>query len=147
MKRIIIYCALATVVIACSKDKFKTEPQVDNVSLGPDEVRKGQIITFKAVVRDKEGDIKDSVFIVRKVFTANIPKVDTLRYTLKAFASPYKSEIELNALFSYGELRDGFIFHNLENSDKEFSVGVIIRDTAGHKSAYVESNKIILKKL
>ena len=147
MKRIIIFCALATIVIACTKDKFKTEPQVENATLGPDEVRKGQLITFKATVRDKEGDIKDSVFIVRKVFTAGVPKVDTLRYTLRQFASPYKSEIELNAIFSYGELRDGFIFQNLESIDKEFSVGVIVRDTAGHKSAYVESNKVILKKL
>ena len=147
MKRIIIFCALATVVIACNKDKFKTEPQVEIVSLSPDEVRKGQLITFKAIVRDKEGDTKDSVFIVRKVWTAAIPKVDTLRYTLKEFGFPYKSEIELNAIFSYGELRDGFIFQNLESSDKEFSVGVIVKDTSGHKSPYVESDKIILKML
>ncbi|MGZ5191408.1 MAG: hypothetical protein ACXWCZ_10335 [Flavisolibacter sp.] len=147
MKRIIIFCALATVIIACSKDKFKTEPQVEIISLSPDEVFKGDLFTLRAVVRDKEGDIKDSVFVVRKVFTGASVKVDTLRYTLRVFAHPYKSEIELNAVFSYGELRDGYIFQNLENSDKEFSVGLIVRDTAGHKSPYVESDKIVLKKL
>ena len=147
MKRFIIFCALATVIIACSKDKFKTEPQVEIISLSPDEVIKGDVFTLRAIVRDKEGDLKDSVFIVRKVFTGPLAKVDTLRYTLKAFAFPVKSEIEINAVFSYGELRDGYIFQNLENIDKEFSVGVIVRDTAGHKSPYVESDKIVLKKL
>ncbi len=147
MKRLIIFCALATVIFACDKDKFKTEPSVEIKSLSPDEVRKGQLITLRAIVRDKEGDTKDSVFLVRKVFTGALVKVDTLRYTLKEFGSPFKSEIELNAVFSYGELRDGFIFQNLENSDKEFAVGIIVRDTSGHKSPYVESNKIVLKKL
>jgi hypothetical protein len=147
MKRIIIFCALATVIIACNKDKFKTEPQVEIKSLSPDQVYKGDIITLRAIVRDKEGDIKDSVFVVRKVFTGPNVKVDTLRYTLKEFGSPYKTEIELNVVFSYGELRDGYIFQNLENIDKDFSVGLIVRDTSGHKSPYVESNKIVLKKL
>ena len=147
MKKIIVFCALAIVVIACGKDKFKTEPQVEIKSLSPDEVIKGDIITFRAIVRDKEGDTKDSVFVVRKVFTGPTAKVDTLRYTLRLFRSPYKDEIELNVLFSYGEIRDGYIFQNLETTDKEFAVGVIVRDTAGHKSTYVESDKIVLKKL
>ena len=147
MKRIIIFCALTTVIFACDKDKFKSEPQVEIKSFSPNEVRKGQLITLRAIVRDKEGDTKDSVFLVRKVFTGALVKVDTLRYTLREFGSPFKSEIELNAIFSYGELRDGFIFQNLENSDKEFAVGIIVRDTSGHKSPYVESNKIVLKKL
>ena len=147
MKRIIVFCALAFVVIACNKDKFKTEPQVEIISLSPDEAFKGDIITFRAIVRDKEGDTKDSVFVVRKVFTGTTAKVDTLRYTLRLFRSPFKPEIELNVLFSYGELRDGYIFQNLENIDKDFSVGLIVKDTAGHKSTYVESDKIVLKKL
>ena len=147
MKKIIIFCALATVIIACNKDKFKTEPQVEIKSLSPDKAYKGDLITLRAIVRDKEGDIKDSVFVVRKVFTGTNVKVDTLRYTLKAFGSPYKNEIELNVIFSYGELRDGYIFQNLENIDKDFSVGLIVRDTSGHKSPYVESNKIVLQKL
>lgn len=147
MKRIIIFCVVAAVILGCDKDKFKTEPQVEIISLSPDEANKGEIITFRAIVRDKEGDTKDSIFVVRKVFTGPTAKVDTLRYTLKFFRSPYKDEIELNVLFSYGEIRDGYIFQNLENTDKDFSVGLIVRDTAGHKSTYVESEKIVLKKL
>jgi hypothetical protein len=147
MKRILIFCALATVIFACDKDKFKTEPQVEIKSLNPEEAHKGDLITLRAIVRDKEGDTKDSVFVVRKVFTANVPKIDTLRFTLKEFGYPFKSEIELNAIFSYGEIRDGYIFQNLESSDKDFSVGIIVKDTAGHRSPYVESDKIVLKKL
>ena len=138
----------ATAFFACSKDKFKTEPQVEIKSLGPDEVNKGEIITFRAIVRDKEGDLQGNVKLVRKRFTGNVQiSVDTLPYSIANFGFPDKSVIEVTAQFSYGELRDGYIFANLENQDREFSVGIIVEDKAGHESEYKESDKILLKKL
>jgi hypothetical protein len=149
MKRVLIFCVIATVFLGCTKDKFKTVPQVEIKSFGPDEVHKGDFITLRAIVRDKEGDLQDSVLLVRKRFTGTVllPPVDTMRLSIKDFMSPEKSEIEISAVFSYGEIRDGFMFQNLENSDKNFSIGVIVTDNAGHRSDYVESNQIVLKKL
>lgn len=149
MKRILVFGVLATVALACNKDNFKTEPQVEIKSLSPNEVVKGQLFTLRAVVRDKEGDAKDSVFLVRKRYTGGVQlgNADTLRYTIEFFGSPFKSEIEISAIFSYGEIRDGYIFQNLESVDRQITIGMIVRDTAGHKSAYVESDKILLKKL
>jgi hypothetical protein len=149
MKRILIFCVVATVVLSCGKDNFKTEPQVEIKSLDPKEVNKGEVFTLRAIARDKEGDIQDSVLLIRKRFSAGIllGKPDTLRYSIKPFGSPVKTEIEVSAVFSYGEIRDGYIFQNLENSDREFAVGIIVTDNAGHRSNYAESDKIILKKL
>jgi hypothetical protein len=148
MKRILVFCVLATVIFACSKDKFKTEPQVEIKSIDPDVVQKGQFFTLRAIVRDKEGDLQDSVLLVTKRYAGDIllGNPDTLRYSIKEFNSPTKSEIEISAVYSYGELRDGFIFQNLENSDRDFAVGIIVTDNAGHRSPYVESKKILLKK-
>ena len=148
MKKILVLIVIVSAIVGCSKDKFKTEPQVEIKSLGPSEVNKGQLFTFRAVVRDKEGDLQDSVLLVRKRFSGGIElTVDTLRYDISSFTFPDKSVIEVSAIFSYGELRDGYIFANLEAQDREFAVGIIVRDNAGHRSEYQESDKILLKRL
>lgn len=148
MKNFFVFCALAVTLIACTKNKFKTQPQIEIKSLSPSQVYKGTIFNFKAIVRDKEGDLKDSVLLVRKRFNgSNLLTVDTIRYSLKKFAFPAKPEIEINAQFSYGELRDGTIFENLENTDTNLAIGIVITDQAGHRSDYAESGKIVLKKL
>ena len=148
MKKILVLAVVVVGLFACNKDKFKTEPQVEIKSLAPSEVRKGDIITFRAVVTDKEGDLQDSVLLVRKRFAGNtVLTTDTLRYNISSFSFPDKSIIEVTALFSYGELRDGYIFGNLENQDREFAVGIIVRDKAGHRSEYQESERILLKQL
>jgi hypothetical protein len=148
MKRIFVSIVLATGIIACSKDKFKTEPQVDIKSFGPAEVTKGELFTLRAEVTDKEGDVQDSVLLVRKRYNAGVAlPADTLRYSIKDFHAPIKSKIEISAEFSYGELRDNYIFENPESKDTEITIGIIVRDKAGHRSNYDESDKILLKKV
>jgi hypothetical protein len=148
MKRLLVFCVVVLALIGCDKDKFKTEPQVEIKSLAPDEVNKGELFTFRAIVRDQEGDLQDSVLLVRKRFSGGTQlTVDTLRYYIGNLAFPDKSVIEVSAIFSYGELRDGYIFANLESQDREFALGIIVRDKAGHRSEYQESDKILLKRL
>jgi hypothetical protein len=148
MKRLLLFSVLILALVACDKDKFKTEPQVEIKSFGPSEVNKGEFFTFRAVVRDQEGDLLDSVLLVRKRFNGNVElTVDTLPYSTSNFGNPVKTVIEVSAVFSYGELRDGYIFANLENQDREFALGIIVKDKAGHRSEYVESDKIVLKQL
>jgi hypothetical protein len=148
MKRILIFCVLATAIAGCKKDKFKTEPQVEIKSFGPAEVQKGEIFAFRATIRDKEGDLQDSVRLARKIYSGTtLLTTDTLFFSIKDFGFPDQSTIELQALFSYGEIRDGYIFQNLPSQDRNITIGIIVNDKAGHKSTYVESDKILLKKL
>jgi hypothetical protein len=148
MKRIFVSIVLAALLLACSKDKFKTEPQVEIKSFGPEEVRKGELFTLRVEVTDKEGDVQDSVLLVRKRYNAGVAlPADTLRYTIKDFHAPIKTRIEISAEFSYGELRDNYIFQNPEVKDTEITIGIIVRDRAGNRSNYAESDKILLKKV
>lgn len=133
---------------SCSKDKFKTEPQVDIKTITPEEVRKGQIITLTADVRDQEGDLQDSLLVVRKWFNGNdLFARDTQRFYLGSLPFPAKQQIEVQVLFAYGEFRDDALYLPLEQVDRNFAVGLIVRDKAGNKSPYVESKMITLKKL
>ena len=148
MKRILVFCVVATVILSCSKDKFKTEPQVEIKSFGPSEVRKGETFSLRATVRDKEGDIQDSVLLVRKRWNGSILlSNDTLPFLIRDFGFPVNEQIEIQAVFSYGELKDGYLFANLESQDRQFSLGIMVTDKAGHRSNYAESDKIVLKKL
>ena len=148
MKRLFFFCLTVGVIVACSKDKFKTDPQVTITSFGPKEVRKGDIVELLAEVTDKEGDVNDSVLVVRKRFRGAISFTpDTVRRTLAGNGAPQKDKIELIVLLSYGEDRSPIIFENLATADTKFVVGIIVRDTAGHRSQYVETDTITLKKL
>lgn len=148
MKKFFVICVSVILFAACSKDKFKTQPQVTITSLNPAEVIKGQIFTLSATIFDKEGDLQNKVLLVRKRYTgASLLSVDTVNYDVSSLGFPSKQQIELSAIFSYGNLQAGTIFQNLESVDRNFAVGVIVVDAAGNRSDYVESDKIVLKKL
>jgi hypothetical protein len=145
MKRILVL-VVALGLFACSKDKFKTEPQVEIKSFGPDNVTLGQLFTLRAIVRDKEGDTNDSVLLVRKLQTNTSIRVDTLRRSVASFGAPEKSTIEIQAITSYGRLLDNYLYVDAQTADRTIAYGVIVIDKAKHRSAYVESPTIILKK-
>jgi hypothetical protein len=149
MKRFAIYSFIAFALVSCNKNKFKTQPQVQSVSLSPSSVYKGQIFKFKGTVTDKEGDATDSAYIVTKEYsipTNFLLASDTLRYVLSDFGVN-NDQYELEVDFIYGEQRDNAITVSTDQVDRNYSVGLIIVDKAGHKSDYVESSKILLQKL
>jgi hypothetical protein len=148
MKLFIGLLSLVLFFTACNKDKFTTKPQVEIKSLSPGDVYKGQEFEFVATVRDKEGDLQDSVLLVRKRFNGtSLLTADTTRFSIATFSFPDKQQIDISARFAYGELIDGTIFQNLESVDRNFAVGIIVRDKAGNRSDYVESGTIVLHKL
>lgn len=150
MKRVLIYCLFVVAIAACSKDKFKTVPQVTIESFGPQEVRKGQIIQLRVTVTDKEGDLQDSIIIVRKRFngTTLLSTDSSIRSSLAALGVPVKQKIEIQYFLPYGELLANYKeFQNLESVDRNFKMGIIVRDKEGNRSEYVETEAIVLKKL
>lgn len=146
--RLMIVFAAVLVFASCSKNKFKTEPQVKAKSVKPATVFKGDVITFTASFTDDEGDIQDSVLIAYKRFNGDIVlTTDTLRLKLNPGQVPTTRQGEIIIKFGYGEFIDGTFFLNLESVDRPVAFGIIIRDNAGHRSNYAESERITLKKL
>jgi hypothetical protein len=150
MKRILATTVLAIALAACSKDNFKTVPTVKIESFGPSVARNGDIIQLSATVTDQEGDLQDSVIVVRKKFNGStlLSADSSARVSLKSLGSPVKDKIELRISISYGKLIPEYtLFQDLERDfDRNFSVGLVVIDNAGHRSDYVESDKIVLKK-
>ena len=151
MKKILIIAILSTAVLACGKDKFKTQPTVEIKSFGPSEVQPGGTFTLRAIVRDKEGDLQDSVIYYRKRFNVSgtLLTTDSLtRYNLDDLGVPVNHEIEIQLAYSYGpqDRRPAYNIYNYENADTYVAFGIVVKDKAGNRSDYIESNKILLKK-
>ena len=140
--------ALVFIVIACTKDKFTTEPQVSIKSISPSVVFSGDIITMKGKYTDLEGDI-DTVLVVYKWYNgAAVVKKDTFRYPFSSLDVPPKTQqADMNVVFEYNtnnhpELR---ILQGV-SKDTTASFGLILKDKGSHRSNYSESNQIRLKK-
>lgn len=135
--------------MACKKDKFTTEPQLKFKSISPSAAIKSNIINFNVSFTDDEGDIQDSVILAFKRYngTGGILTLDTFRLRMDPDGVPVARQGDLNVKFSYGEFIIGTFPLNLESVDREVSFGLVIRDKAGHRSNYVESDKVTLKKL
>lgn len=151
MKRLSVWTVLLVFVIAaCSKDKFKTEPQVKIKSIAPGTVRDGDIITIKGDFTDDEGDL-DSILIVYKWYNgAAVVKPstgDTLRYTLETMNLPAKTrQADMIIEYEFGTLNiDGLAKLPGVSRDTTATLGVILKDKAGNRSNYAESEKIRLK--
>ena len=150
MKNISVLFLAVIALVSCDKDKFKTQPQVEIKSFGPSVIPNKGTFALRAIVRDKEGDLKDTITFYRKYFNgATMVKQDSfLKYNLDNFGFPKNDEIEVQLLFSYGEDRSPtYLLQNTEVAgDRELAIGIVVKDKAGNRSEYVESGKILLKK-
>lgn len=149
MKRGLIFLLIAVSLAACSKGNFETVPTVNITSFGPSEVYNKGFFELTATVTDKEGDLQDSVIIYRNLYKGTIVEKDSIKVSLKGLGSPVKDKIEIRVTFRYGENepQGRIIFQQLMyDADRKFSVGLVVRDNAGHRSEYVESKQITLKK-
>lgn len=150
MKRIIPLFVICTAFAACSKDKFETVPTVHIDSITPSEVTNGNFIQVFATVTDKEGDLQDSVIVIRKTYNGDtvVETDSTAKVSLKGLGSPARDKIELRVVIAYGQLQPEFaIYQHLETDfDRDYTVGLVVKDNAGNRSEYVESKRIVLKK-
>ena len=147
---LLLMTLVITVTMACNKDKFTTEPQIKIKKISPDNVVKGNIIKVEGEFTDDEGDI-DSAFIVYKFYNGSTAtKIDTIDdYTITSVNLPPKTrQGDFVFSFSYGEFIDGYILlpGTPVGKDTSATLGLILKDKAGHRSNYSESDKIRLKK-
>ena len=146
---LLLLSALLVIVISCNKDKFTTIPQVTVKSISPSTVFSGDIITMKSKYTDKEGDL-DSVLIVYKWYNGAIviPK-DTFRYSFASLHVPAKTqEADMDVTFEYNTNNnpDLRFLPGVSPKDTTATLGLILKDKAGNRSNYSESEKIRLKK-
>ena len=149
MRRSFYFILLLSVLFACSKDKFTSEPKVEIRSIQPATVYNGNVIRLLGSYTDEEGDI-DSVYIVYKWFNSSTAtRIDTLmRFPTGRLGIPAqlrKSDIAVEFEYNTYNQTNMLTLPGVTR-DTTASFGLILIDKTRKRSNYVESNKIRLKK-
>ncbi|OLY92772.1 hypothetical protein SAMN05444008_10259 [Cnuella takakiae] len=102
MKVVYGLLALALGLMACNKDEFQTKPQIKVLSATPDVVPIGQALTVSLEFTDKEGDVDDSVTVIRtRINQRDFTKLPfTIKYKIPLFPDKTRGEMDVNMAWS-----------------------------------------------
>jgi len=148
MKRIVVF-SLIVLAVACNKDKFQTKPQIKIKSFSSDVVALNQDLRVILEYTDKEGDVTDSVFMVRQRLNWRGPKRDTLEYKIPKFPDTMEGEIQLDLRYSFA-LTTGLPAITIPGSGGKkqadtLNLKFVVRDQAGNKSDTASKGVIVMR--
>ncbi len=151
MKQSLIIFIGFAFLISCDKDKFETKPKLTFKSVNATTITKGGDLKFELTATDKEGDLTDSLFVIR--LNRNCTKKDTTKfqYILPKFPTSGNLEIPIQVNYSYQSQGSNYppitpSFSCTSGSPRNDSCTFkfIIRDKAGNVSDSVLSPEIVL---
>ena len=136
-------------MIACGKDKFETKPQLTLRSKSPDIVPVNGTLRLNIEYTDKEGDVSDSLFIVRQRLNVRGPLLlAPSPYDIPDFPHTDKGEFEIS--FDY---QNDLIFNitppiRIPGSNPAkyeidtLRLKIVAKDKAGNKSDTLVVNNV-----
>lgn len=131
---------IAIVVIACGKDRFQTVPQLKLKSRNTDIVPLNGTLTLNIEFTDKEGDVRDSLLVVReRLNVRGRTQLPASPYGIPDFPHTDKGEFELSLnyqfglVFGLGPLRVPGS-NPVRNEVDTLRLKIVARDAAGNKS-------------
>ncbi|HEU0112302.1 MAG TPA: hypothetical protein VFQ73_15615 [Flavisolibacter sp.] len=97
MKRIFLFLLAGIVLIACNKDKFQTKPQIKIKSQNTETVNFNGTLRIVLEFTDKEGDVSDTIVIVRERVNSRSPITPPIiMEKLPTFPNTDKGEIQID---------------------------------------------------
>ena len=91
-----VLVTLVVIAIACSKDKFLTKPTITVKSVNQNFIPLNGTLVITLECTDKEGDVQDSVIIIKKRLNKRVVATirDTIRYKFPVFPVNTKTQIQ-----------------------------------------------------
>jgi hypothetical protein len=151
MKKLILGCFVLIVLIACNKDKYQTAPQISLKSITNSVVPIDGGTNITLSYTDKEGDISDTLFMIKKRLNQTVVKTDrdTISYKIPDFPNYDKGEIGM-ALTYQNDLVSAETPPPIQGSNPSVPqpdtlvLKIWIHDKAGHSSDTVTTGQIIV---
>ena len=149
MKRsLFLLSVLAVVMIACNKDKFQTKPTITVKSINGNFIPLNGTFVITLECTDKEGDVQDSVIIIKKRQNRRVVATirDTLRYKFPVF--PVNTRIQIQATLDYQTILSALNPPTIPGSSparREVDTLILrmaVRDKAGNTSDTISSPTI-----
>ena len=145
MKKLLIAALALTVMIACSKDKFQTKPQISVKDYSSREIGQDGVLEIRLNYTDKEGDVGQGEFFGERIRTnlrplggADNNLADTLIYPIPEMPNIDKGVLIMT--LNYGFLKES----QVENDTLVFKIAV--KDRAGNASDTLTTDKIVILK-
>ena len=137
---ITVAVVIALTIIACDKDKFQTVPQLELKSRNTDVVPVNGDLRLNIEYTDKEGDVSDSLWIVRQRLNIKGPvQLAPSPYKIPDFPKIDKGEFEVTLAYQFG-----LIFglppiripgtNPIRNEVDTLRLKIVARDKEGNKS-------------
>lgn len=151
MKRILFILTIITVVaVACNKDKFQTKPTLEIKSYSTLTVPFNGSIVINLRAFDKEGDVQDSLIIIKNRMNKRVVTTirDTLRYKFPVF--PKNTTTDIQATLDFQTILSALNPPNIPGSNpvmKERDTLILkfaVKDNAGNVSDTISSQQIIV---
>ena len=138
--------------LACGKDKFQTIPQLKFKSKNTDVVGINNDLRIILEYTDKEGDVDDSLLVVRQRLNVRGPvTLPVSPYTIPDFPATNKGEFEITLTYQFG-----LIFglaplripgsNPVRNEPDTLNLKFVARDKAGNKSDTLTVSNIIVNR-
>jgi hypothetical protein len=137
-------------LIACKKDRFTTTPQLKIKSISTDVVPVNGSISFTIQFTDKEGDVKDTLFVKKVRLNKKIvPTIrDSFSYVIPGFPDTKKGDfiVDMNYATIYSAITPPNIpgTNPPQKESDTLLVKFVARDADGHFSDTVTSKQIIV---
>ena len=145
---LLVLSVLTVALFACNKDKFQTKPTISIKSINTNMVPQNGSLVITLECTDKEGDVQDSVIIIKRRLNKRVvPTIrDTIRYKFPVF--PMNTRTEVVATLFYQDILSAQNPPNIPGSNpvrKELDTLILrlaVRDNGGHTSDTITSNTI-----
>jgi len=149
MKTIItVAVIIALTIIACGKDRFQTVPQLKLKSRNSEIVQLNETLRLNIEFTDKEGDVTDSLFIVRQRLNIRRPETKLASpYKIPAFPKTDKGEFEITMEYQR-DLVLAMSAISIPGSNPQTNeidtllLKIVARDKAGNKSDTLVIDKV-----
>ncbi|MGZ8525898.1 MAG: hypothetical protein ACXWV1_15810 [Chitinophagaceae bacterium] len=143
-----LFLFASVILIACDKDKFQTKPTISIKSINTDFVPLNGKLIIELECTDKEGDVQDSVIIIKKRLNRRQVQTirDTLRYKFPGF--PISNRTEIQATLDYQSILSAFsppFIPGANPPQREPDTLILrfaVRDNAGNTSDTIETRPI-----
>lgn len=135
-------------IIACGKDKFETVPQLKFKSRSTDIVEINGDLKLTIEFTDKEGDVDDSLILVRQRLNKKSPlMLAPSPYPIPKFTATSKGEFVVTLTYQYGLILGITPIHisgsvPSRNEPDTLSLKFVARDKAGNKSDTLTVNNV-----
>jgi hypothetical protein len=139
MKKLFALCLTLAVLASCDKDKFETKPQVRVLSTSGKNIPSSADLRVTLEVTDKEGDVDDSLYIVRERLNRKGFSRVVLPYKLPQYPAG-KSRVEFETILTYAtELTFGMSPVDIPGTGNKNEIDTlrlkfVVKDRAGNKS-------------